>query len=651
MDKPRKTTAQTHKKSLRTNILARIFSHWLSFAILALVVVGFVAATTSWAYAKVYEDRVFPGVKMGVLDLGGLTRDQAREKLIQEAGGLLENGFKISYDGTEFRLKTNIDNPTNPELNQELIIFDFDEMADQAMSQGRGSSWWKNIHAQTLAKTFGISLAAEYQIEEAAVEKIIKQEFKKFDSPAQDAQIIISFSEGSSEPDFTAEPEQAGQTLDYDAALAEIERQLLFLDAADITLAMSHEEPRIVLAEAQAKVDEIKDIMELAPVTLNYATDFEKFSWQFSDEDFATWLSLEKDEAGGVNIAFSREPVQTTLAEIGQKIEVEPRDAKFKMENGRVIEFVGSRDGIAIDWEATLDNFETRILTEGESDAEIKVAVSEPEVTIGDLNNLGIKELIGVGRSDFGGSPANRRHNIRVGSDMLHGLLIEPDEEFTTIGNLAPVTAASGYLPELVIKENKTIPEYGGGLCQIGTTMFRVAISAGLPITERQPHSYRVVYYEPAGKDAAVYEMHPDVRFINDTGNHILIQTHIQGDDLIFEFWGTNDGREAYQSDSRIYNITSPPPLKEVETLDLAPGEKKCTEGAHAGADAEFDYKVTYADGRIEEETFSSHYRAWGAVCLIGVEELSEPPEGEEGEEGTDQTEDESEEDGQEAQE
>jgi len=168
--------------------------------------------------------------------------------------------------------------------------------------------------------------------------------------------------------------------------------------------------------------------------------------------------------------------------------------------------------------------------------------------------------------------------------------------------------------------------------------MFRVALSAGLPITERSPHSYRVVYYEPAGKDAAVYEMHPDVRFVNDTGNYILIQTHIQGDNLIFEFWGKDDGREVYQSDSRIFNITSPPALKEIPTLDLEPGERKFTESAHPGADAEFDYKVTYPDGEIMEETFTSHYRAWGAVCLIGVEELP-AEEGEEGE-GEETTED-----------
>jgi vancomycin resistance protein YoaR len=386
---------------------------------------------------------------------------------------------------------------------------------------------------------------------------------------------------------------------------------------------MMYQEPTIVLAEAEKMVDKMEEAFSVAPITLSYATNFENFSWTISKENYASWLTLEKNE-GDVAIGFLAEAIKSSMESIIPQIEVDPTDATFVMENERVTEFEGSRDGVEIDWEATLAEFKNRFLENRDNAAEIKVKTSPPEIALEDLNDLGIKEIIGVGRSDFSGSPTNRRHNIRVGTQKLNGMLIAPDEEFTTITNLSPVTAANGYLPELVIKENKTIPEYGGGLCQIGTTMFRVALSAGLPITERKPHSYRVTYYEPAGKDAAVYEMHPDVRFINDTGNYILIQTHIYGDDLVFEFWGTHDGREVYQSDSRIYNITSPPALKEVPTTELEVGERKCTESAHPGADAEFDYKVTYPDGEVMEETFFSHYRAWGAVCMVGVEELSD---------------------------
>ncbi|HLC63987.1 MAG TPA: VanW family protein, partial [Patescibacteria group bacterium] len=176
----------------------------------------------------------------------------------------------------------------------------------------------------------------------------------------------------------------------------------------------------------------------------------------------------------------------------------------------------------------------------------------------------------------------------------------------------------TGYLPELVIKGDETIPEYGGGLCQIGTTVFRAALASGLPIVERRNHSYRVVYYEPAGKDATIYDPKPDFKSTNDTSQNILIQTRIEGDNLYFDFWGTADGRIAEQSDSTIYNIKPPGETINIETDKLAPGEKQCTESAHAGADAYFDYKVTYPDGTVQEERFTSHYIPWPAKCLVG---------------------------------
>jgi len=124
--------------------------------------------------------------------------------------------------------------------------------------------------------------------------------------------------------------------------------------------------------------------------------------------------------------------------------------------------------------------------------------------------------------------------------------------------------------------------------------------------------------------DATIYDPWPDMKFINDTNNYILIQTNIVGTKLYFEFWGTKDGRQITISDSVIYNIVSPGPTKEVETEDLEPGKKKCTESAHAGADAYFDYKVEYSDDReVFEERIRSHYVPWQAVCLIGVEKTT----------------------------
>ena len=69
----------------------------------------------------------------------------------------------------------------------------------------------------------------------------------------------------------------------------------------------------------------------------------------------------------------------------------------------------------------------------------------------------------------------------------------------------------------------------------------------------------------------------------------------------------------------RVYNVVAAPPTKLIPTTDLPVGVKKCSESAHAGASASFDYAVAYADGTYKKETFTSYYKPWGAVCLIGA--------------------------------
>jgi vancomycin resistance protein YoaR len=344
-------------------------------------------------------------------------------------------------------------------------------------------------------------------------------------------------------------------------------------------------------------------------------------------------LKLSDTAADEVVVGLDEVKFKAYLAkDIASVVDKSPIEAKFKVDNGRVTEFQNGQDGLTLDLESSFAKIASQMALSnlpaqaGQIDLVVKL---EPTLTnAGNLNDFGIKQIIGVGSSTFSGSPVNRRHNIKVGSDAINGLLIKPGEEFSLIKALGAIDGSTGYLPELVIKDNKTIPEFGGGLCQVGTTMFRTVIASGLPVTMRQNHSYRVAYYEPAGTDATIYDPWPDFRFINDTPTYILIQTKISGDILIFEFWGTPDGRLVEKTKPTIYNIVKPEPAKIIETLDLKPGQKKCTEHAHNGADAYFDYKVTYPDGLIKEKRFSSHYVPWQEVCLLGVEKLSPPAGG-----------------------
>ena len=257
----------------------------------------------------------------------------------------------------------------------------------------------------------------------------------------------------------------------------------------------------------------------------------------------------------------------------------------------------------------------------------LEIETIEPSVKTGEVNTLGISEVLGIGVSDYSRSPYNRIQNMKNAVNKLNGLLIAPGEVFSTIEHTKPYTLEGGYLPELVIKGDEVKPEIGGGLCQIGTTLFRMAMNSGMEIVDRRNHSLVVFHYnDPVngnpGTDATVYDPAPDFKFKNDTDNYILLQTEMNtaSEELIFTLCGTNDGRHAYFTHPTVLRWIPHGEEKIIKTTKLEPGVEQC-QSAYLGADAEFTYHRKFSDGATEETLFESHYRPLPRICLLGVEE------------------------------
>lgn len=244
---------------------------------------------------------------------------------------------------------------------------------------------------------------------------------------------------------------------------------------------------------------------------------------------------------------INKDLVEKFLDDLARSANHDPQDAKFSIEDGEVSVFSLSEKGIELDKEKSIDllaTFFREDTTPQKKVIELPYKEISPEISIDSIDSMGITSLIGEGKSNFRGSPKNRIHNIRVGANRFNGVLIKPDEEFSFVKILGEVDAEHGYLPELVIKHDKTEPEFGGGICQVSTTAFRAAIYSGLEITARRNHAYPVAYYNPQGMDATIYIPRPDLRFKNNTPGYILIQTKISGTELIFDFYGTDGGRK-----------------------------------------------------------------------------------------------------------
>ena len=238
-----------------------------------------------------------------------------------------------------------------------------------------------------------------------------------------------------------------------------------------------------------------------------------------------------------------------------------PINGTLNYSAGTIQEITPSQSEVTTDMEKAIplvvDSFSRK-----EYFIELPVKETPAQVSLAKIKELEIETLVGRGESDFTGSPKNRRHNIAVGASKFNGVVIGKGEEFSFLKTLGPVDKSTGYLPELVIKVDKTIPEYVGGMCQVSTTCFRAEVNAGLRTTERQNHAYPVQYYSPQGTDATVYIPHPDLKFVNDTPGPILIQTRIASNTLTFEFFGKSDGRTVALEGPRTFDKKSDGSMK-----------------------------------------------------------------------------------------
>lgn len=262
-------------------------------------------------------------------------------------------------------------------------------------------------------------------------------------------------------------------------------------------------------------------------------------------------------------------------------------------------------------------------LNDGVGDIMLPVIETTPTITVTDpdLQKQGIKELVTLGESDFSNSPKNRLHNIAVGLGKFNGHLIRKDSIFSFTGVLGPVDGSTGYLKELVIKGDQTVPDYGGGLCQVSSTAYRGVWEYGFPITDRRNHSYMVSHYLPQGTDATVYPGSADMKFKNDSPGALLMQTYAENNKAYFLYYGTKDGRKAEVLGPFIWAQTPPPPEKTQLTLDLKPGERKKVGERVPGARVAW-FRTVDLDSKTTTQGTYSIYSARPLFYLVGTDKL-----------------------------
>ena len=597
----------------------------ITLVLISLVAFFLFLLTGSYLWSHQYKDRIAPNVFVGSIDIGGTTEDEARQMLQSSIDDLLANGLPVRIEDQQETLT--LSTLVSSDLI-ENVEFDLNQTIQEAKQAHRSSNAFFTMWSLIASLWQPVHLTIPVTIDKEQIVQTVHELFPDREHPGENARFV--FLQDAQRWSVRTVPGTDGVVLNLDQFFSQLTNQIQQFDQSEIELSMSNTSPEVSQAGAEEQKDIALKKLMTAPITWSFVDEYNKNNtWTLSRIELTKMLVPSPNGFTQID----RAAFDVFLDTIASETERPAQNARLNIEYGRVTEFVESKQGQKLDRDALYFDF----TSEFSSEYKLAFIVDEPTVQTSEVNDLGIDQILGVGTSSYRGSPSNRRKNIQNGVNLLNGILIPPGETFSLVDALKPFDIANGYLPELVIKGTKITPELGGGLCQIGTTTFRAAMNAGLPIVERRNHSLVVSYYnDPSnhnpGTDATIYDPAPDFKFQNTTEHYVLFQAENLTDsqDLRFTFWGTSDGRKGSYTPPQIIRWIPVGETQYVETTDLQPGEEKCQE-AHIGADTTFDYSVVLQDGTTTVQTFDSHYRPLPRICLVGVEPKPEPLPLEEG--------------------
>ena len=219
------------------------------------------------------------------------------------------------------------------------------------------------------------------------------------------------------------------------------------------------------------------------------------------------------------------------------------QDAKIQYSDDPTepITFVSEAAGQRIDEEALQEALAT-----ADTVSRITVDLQPVEASVTSEELKARYTLLSEFSTSFKGSTLgrkNRVNNMALAASRINGIVLEPGEEFSMNKTILDRTKENGYYLAPAIRNGTYEKEYGGGVCQVSSTLFNAVMMADLTVTERHHHSWPM-HYVPIGRDATIATGYKDFKFVNSTEGELVIFAHLD--------------KKAKKVTIRLYGIHSP---------------------------------------------------------------------------------------------
>ena len=540
-----------------------------------------------WQYW--HADRVYSGVTIGGIPVGGMTRTEAMAVVSRGVARQSAPPITVAYEGSQWPVAA----------GQSVASANVPAAVNQAYLIGRQGDTLTRLVEQLAAALGQMDVRPALELDAAQLRYALSQIAADVRTPAQ---------RGLNVAGFTIPP-QPGVDVDIEATLQNL---LAKMESSAGGQPVVGELAVIPLAPppdpVQDSVAAQPDI--LPPLILRDA----RFGYEFALDPAAVRSLLYSTQPPRLD----DERARGLLQQWARQIDIPASDARLRFDpnTGALTVIQPSRGGRKLDVEGTLASLRES-LEKGSASAALVIQSAPPAVDSNRVAEMGIRELVASGTTYFAGSSAARVRNIEVAAEKFDGLVIPPGGIFSFNDVVEDVSSANGFEDSLVIWGDRTAVGVGGGVCQVSTTVFRAAYSGGFPIVERYNHGYVVDWYGEPGLDATIFTPSVDLRFRNDTGAYLLMQPVVNGIGGTITFNGTKPDRQVTVSEPQIADVLPPPfPLYEIDE-SLAPNEREQVDWAKEGMTVTVTRTIV-ENGETRTETLRSKYQPWRAVYLVG---------------------------------
>lgn len=370
--------------------------------------------------------------------------------------------------------------------------------------------------------------------------------------------------------------------------------------------------------------------LDLSNVKISYNFD-EVIETAFNfgkDKSFIDKYRAINNKTGtDINLEYSVEEstIDNYIASIKSDINKEPVDAKINIIGGQpkaVQEVNGKKINDAKLKEQIIELIKDHKETVDKLSVEIESTA--PRVTSDKIAS--VSTLVSSFTTSFGSSSSGRATNISLAAKTISGTLLLPGDTFSFNNIVGDTTADKGYKPAGVIVGDKIEQDYGGGVCQVSTTLYNTIMKMNLKPVERHPHNLPVSYV-PIGCDAAISYGSLDFQFKNQFSYPIYIEGYTQGGKLTFNIYSNPavvDSNKTYKLRNEVYE-TIAPHISYVDDPSLNVGEEKVIQGSSQGYKAK-SYLDVFENGTLvtSEQVGNDTYNAVNGKIARGTKPVSE---------------------------